>query len=132
MTVRLTDQGFVLPSPLNESAVLESKMGGLSVGTVTLEQILDPGNGKWGASGHADTLSLTDSYATAMFSSIQSAPATIAALTAFSLTDIVVITHTGSGTTSFDAESTVVPVPGAILLGILGLSAAGIKLRRFA
>jgi hypothetical protein len=29
-------------------------------------------------------------------------------------------------------ESVVVPVPGAILLGILGLSAAGIKLRKFA
>jgi len=30
------------------------------------------------------------------------------------------------------AEFTVVPVPGAVLLGILGLSAAGLKLRRFA
>lgn len=29
-------------------------------------------------------------------------------------------------------ETTVVPVPGAILLGLLGLSAAGIKLRKFA
>lgn len=29
-------------------------------------------------------------------------------------------------------ESVMVPVPGAVLLGILGLSAAGIKLRRFA
>lgn len=29
-------------------------------------------------------------------------------------------------------EGTVVPVPGAVLLGILGLSAAGIKLRKFA
>jgi hypothetical protein len=27
---------------------------------------------------------------------------------------------------------TVVPVPGAILLGILGLSVAGVKLRKFA
>ena len=29
-------------------------------------------------------------------------------------------------------DATIVPVPGAVLLGILGLSAAGIKLRRFA
>jgi len=29
-------------------------------------------------------------------------------------------------------DATIVPVPGAILLGILGLSAAGIKLRKFA
>lgn len=33
---------------------------------------------------------------------------------------------------TLSGEFTVVPVPGAILLGILGLSAAGIKLRKFA
>ena len=31
-----------------------------------------------------------------------------------------------------NVEVTVVPVPGAVLLGILGLSVAGIKLRKFA
>jgi len=36
---------------------------------------------------------------------------------------------------SFDRayiETTIVPIPGAVLLGLLGLSAAGIRLRRFA
>ena len=33
--------------------------------------------------------------------------------------------------TDFEMSGTVVPVPGAVLLGILGLSAAGIKLRKF-
>ncbi len=33
-------------------------------------------------------------------------------------------------TTTVSAE--VVPVPGAVLLGILGLSAVGVKLRKFA
>ena len=50
----------------------------------------------------------------------------------FSLTEVVELTHPGAGGSSFDAESTVVPVPGAILLGFLGLGAAGLKLRRFA
>jgi len=51
----------------------------------------------------------------------------------FSLTEIVTITHTAAyDSTSFDAVSTVVPVPGAVLLGMLGLSVAGIKLRKFA
>ena len=54
----------------------------------------------------------------------------------FSLSEKVVVTHGASGDqgliTTFDAESTVVPVPGAVLLGILGLSAAGIRLRKFA
>jgi hypothetical protein len=40
---------------------------------------------------------------------------------------------TGGGTnTSDDFHTSVVPVPGAILLGILGLSVAGIKLRKYA
>ena len=48
------------------------------------------------------------------------------------LTDIgfkVQITGVGR---SDDFHTSVVPVPGAVLLGILGLSAAGIKLRKFA
>ena len=36
------------------------------------------------------------------------------------------------GSSSDDFHTSVVPVPGAILLGLLGLSAAGLKLRRFA
>jgi hypothetical protein len=37
-----------------------------------------------------------------------------------------------NGNMAFSLDGTVVPVPGAILLGILGLSAVGIKLRKFA
>ena len=32
----------------------------------------------------------------------------------------------------FESSGTVVPVPGAVLLGVLGLSVAGIKLRKYA
>jgi len=40
---------------------------------------------------------------------------------------------TGGGTTiSDDFHTSVVPVPGAVLLGLLGLAAAGVKLRRIA
>lgn len=132
ITVSLTDQGFVMPN--TTGATLISEMGGLTMsgGTIELTQILDPGNALWGASGHANTVTLTDTYVTTVYGSTLSSPATITAMTPFSLTDIVKIIHPGVGTTSFDAESTVVPVPGAVLLGILGLSAAGIKLRKYA
>ena len=44
-----------------------------------------------------------------------------------------VLFHDGGGTYAIDdLEFTPVPVPGAVLLGLLGLSAAGIKLRKHA
>lgn len=53
--------------------------------------------------------------------------------------DIMYLTYTldspltlSAGEYWFSHDATVVPIPGAVLLGMLGLSAAGIKLRRFA
>jgi hypothetical protein len=42
------------------------------------------------------------------------------------------VTADNDGKTGDQYSTSVVPVPGAILLGLLGMSAAGIKLRRFA
>jgi len=42
------------------------------------------------------------------------------------------LTTGGGNNTSDDFHASVVPVPGAVLLGLLGLAAAGVKLRRIA
>ena len=41
-------------------------------------------------------------------------------------------TRTLAGHVQWTMDATIVPVPGAVLLGILGLSAVGVKLRKFA
>jgi hypothetical protein len=46
--------------------------------------------------------------------------------------DPVVAAHDGAEAGHLLVPDTVVPVPGAVLLGLLGLGAAGLKLRKFA
>jgi hypothetical protein len=136
LTVKLTDTDFDLtntPSP----GTMTSTFSTTTVGSVQFTQILDPDNVEW-ANGDADDVSLvsplfSDIPAGGMPSSFSGTQTGVVPLDrVFSLTEIAVITHTGAGTTSFDLHSTVVPVPGAVLLGILGLGAAGLKLRKYA
>lgn len=63
--------------------------------------------------------------------------ATLVEFTSYGITSITVdvwpkTTNNLTGWALDNLEYTVVPVPGAVLLGILGLGAAGIKLRKFA
>jgi hypothetical protein len=101
-------------------SVLDGNMQG--VGTIELDQILESSEGILDV--HLGP------FAGAQFTGIGTADGNISS--PFTLTEIVTITHVGPLGISFDATSTVVPVPGAVLLGFLGLSAAGLKLRRFA
>jgi hypothetical protein len=126
LKIMLTDMGFAT-DPTWSSATLVSAWGGTSGGTVTLDQIFDPSNTEFGTSIY--TLS-SGPWLKGAFSDTQSLAVLLDP--AFSITEVAVITHAGAATTSFDATSTVVPVPGAILLGFLGLGAAGLKLRKFA
>jgi hypothetical protein len=133
LTMKLLDTDFSLPV-LPDAATMTSKIGGTTIGAVTLEQILDLNNGgpngtDFSATGTGD-IDLLLSWSAPGGFAITSGSAWVTG--PFSITEIVTITHPGAGQTSFDAESTVVPVPGAILLGFLGLGAAGLKLRRFA
>jgi hypothetical protein len=120
LTIDLIDDGFSYPF----GGSLQSLIGGTTTGKVMLTQTLTP------ETGTPVSLTISD-LGPGAFSSSQSA-SVLPNLGTFSLSEHVEINHSGAGVTSFDAESRVVPVPGAILLGILGLSAAGIKLRKFA
>ena len=131
MVVKLSDTDFTLPAVVT-GPIMTSTGGVVTDGTVTLDQILDPGNALFGTSGHADTLTLSDVYVDPGGFTNQSGSTTIVGGAAISITEFVTITPTAAGTTSLDVEIKVVPVTGAVLLAMLGLSAAGIKLRKFA
>jgi hypothetical protein len=127
LTISLTDTGFTLPT----TGSLLSEIGGTTPGSVTLTQIFDPDNSEFAALDSTnDTVVASPSLGSGAFSWTGTKGIEVFA-SPFSITEVAVINHSGAGYTTFDASS-VVPVPGAILLGFLGLSAAGLRLRRFA
>jgi hypothetical protein len=119
---------------LDGEDVLFSTIGGTTQGSVTLKQVLDLDNTAFATSGDLEVFLGPFEWGTAQnplaFKGSGIDTGTVSGL--FSLTEIATINHRVAGMTSFDADSVVVPVPGAILLGFLGLGAAGLKLRRFA
>ena len=134
--IQLTDTGY---APAVPGTNMISNFGGTTAmgGTIELTQVYDPDNTEfadlspWGTDptpGNNETL-WSGVLGPGAFSSSLLTPVDGGAT--FSLTESVLITHTKGGVTSFDAHS-IVPVPGAVLLGILGLSVAGIKLRKYA
>ena len=129
LTIALTDTDFALPQP---GASLTSLIGGTSNGTVQLTSILDPDNSAFAATNTLNDVSLVSPLLGPGVIGSSQVVGIGALPTAFSLTQIVTVTHTAPGqVTSFDAN-TVVPVPAAVLLGILGLGIAGLKLRKYA
>jgi hypothetical protein len=132
LTIKLTDTDF-MPDPTWTSTKLISAIGGTTIGTVSLDQILDEGNAEFPLLGAAE-LSVSLAPVPDPAGAFSASGIDLGSLVSgpFSLTEIAVITHTRQGLTSFDASSTVVPVPAAVILGILGLSVAGIKLRKHA
>jgi hypothetical protein len=130
LTIELTDTDFLLSSPALTAAGLTSTLSLTTGGFASITQTLDPGNMEFAASGALNKIILSEPGPLSSGFYKKTGNTTIIAGSYFSLTDVVTITH-GSGftTTSFDAESTV-PVPGAVLLGILGLSVAGLRLRK--
>jgi hypothetical protein len=130
ITIRLTDVGYSLPG--FTSGILVSEIGGTAHGTVTLEQIYDPDNSAFAATNTGnDTVATSGSLGPGAFADTQYESISTWA-DPFSITEVVTVSHTGSGLTTFDAASSVVPVPAAVLLGILGMGVAGIKLRKYA
>jgi hypothetical protein len=147
VTIGMTDTDFVLPFG---AGTMISEFSTTTDGTSQLTQILDPDNTEfadWTVSGvdpidasvygpdpdptPGNNLSLVSGpFGPGTFADSQTGSASFPG--PFSLTEMVVITHFGAGVTSFDAESSVVPVPGAVLLGVLGLGVVGLKLRKFA
>jgi hypothetical protein len=133
LTIMLTDTGFEEPSTWTSTQLISNVSGSITGGAgsyMTLNQILtaqDPADSLEVDLGpFTELTAATETFASSgsTFGGPISGP--------FSITELVTIHHEANGTSSFDMDSTVVPVPGAILLGFLGLGAAGLKLRRFA
>jgi len=128
LLLELTDTGFAWPT-VPTDVTLESGIGGTiddaADGTLVSYQYLDPTNQEFGYGGPVVVLG---PFGPVAFSAEGSVGATVTG--PFSISEYVTLEHLNPGITSFNATSHVVPVPGAVLLGMLGLSAAGIKLRR--
>ena len=132
LLIELTNTGYALPAG-GASARLDSAIGGTidpsTGGTLLFDQYLDRGNNEF---GYGDYVVPLGPFTVGAFSGENSGATPLTDGVPFSITEWVKIEHKDLGMTTFDASSTVVPVPGAVLLGLLGLSAAGIKLCKFA
>ncbi len=141
LLIALTDTDFSLPADV-DLAALTSEIGGTTDGTIELLQILDACNREFAGFIAIDESVEVDSVecepfvldsgllGPGAFDNTQTGTTPVDG--PFSLTEAVVIFHPEDGVsvTSFNAVSTVVPVPAAFLLGFLGLGVAGLGLRR--
>jgi hypothetical protein len=96
---------------------VENLFGGTTVGTISAQYFVDPANGYFtGQSGNQGSFGPGAFSGTASFDAVGLG-------TPFSISEIVTFTHTGSGATSFDLQTSVVPEPSSLLLlgaGLLG------------
>ena len=136
LRIMATDTDYLLATQ-PDMHTLTSMIGGVTDGTVTLEQILDLADNQFAIgppSPNPVTLGLQGPFGPDAFTNTASVDFLLGS-DRFSLTEVVTIVHTGGfDITSFDVESSValVPVPAAVILGILGLGVAGLKLRKYA
>jgi hypothetical protein len=135
LKIELTDTDFLLPVPPNPY-ILTSEIGGTTDGTVDLDQFIDLSNNEFGIGPPAPNIPLVLSLGTfgpGAFSGTTSGSINI--VNPFSITESVLITHTGAGQiTSFDALSqAAIPEPSTLLLlgfGALGFIGYGLRRRR--
>ena len=123
LTVMLTDTDFLVgPAPFH--AVMTSMLGGTTDGTVELSQFVDPNNMEFGMGG---TSISHGTFGPGAFNDSMNTRLTLGA--PFSITEMVVVTHTAAGqVSSFDFQSTVMPEPATI--GLLGAGLAGLGFLR--
>lgn len=119
LTIMFTDTDFTdLAVGLNG---LQAQFGGVASGSIAYEAWFGATNGEFEM-----TTKLSDlgGFTSGSFSGTTSLPFSPTGL--YSLTQIVTITHTAGGTSSFDADLQAVPEPGTIFLfgsGLMGLAA---------
>lgn len=139
ITIELTDTDFTLGAPFGEATLLSSIGGTLAAGgTIEAWQVLDLQNAEFAANldgeavVHHGPISTPGAFASPFplggyladtFNHLNTDP--------FSITERVVLTHTGAGVTSFDMDSlAVVPAPSALFLCLGGLPMLGAWMAR--
>lgn len=123
LTIRLTDTDFTQTFALGGSLL---QIGGVTGGTVTYSAYLDNSNTEFGT---ATLLGSLGPYASGAFAG-QTGIFGVSADGLFSLTQIVQITHTNSGTTSFNATLRVTQPATLVLVGAALIGASVLARRR--
>jgi hypothetical protein len=133
LMIGLTDTDFFLPGLQGPDVQIISELSATTDGTIQLTSIYDVTNTPFETTVNASDEDVVLEGLLIGPGAVADTQSDVGGLvTPFSLTQWVTITHeAGMGQfTSFDAETTVVPVPAAVWLGMLGLSAAGLRLRK--
>jgi hypothetical protein len=118
ITIKFSDNGF---GPIPTNSRFSDMIGGTTEGAVAASELYDAANGSFSGVTIAD---LGPFPGPAFSGSALSSP--VAGTAPFSLTQVVMITHTAAGMTSLDYSKELVPEPPSLVLlgsGLVGLAA---------